>query len=243
SRGRNLVRRVDTNAPASITGGSRTVAEADLTRPIVPAAGGIRLLEQDQTSGHSRFDGLYVSARKAFSRGFAFDVAYTLSRIENDTDDINFRPVDSRRPDEELAPGLNDRRHVLAVNGLTRLPLGIDLIPVLFLSSGQPLNVTTGRDDNGDTIFNDRPAGVGRNTERTAGFAQFDLGAARRFRLPAASIEIRGEIFNLFNRTNFSGFFNWGASGVRPDEQGTLAFQPTQAGPARQVQLTGTIRF
>lgn len=243
SRGRNLLRRIDINAPASFAGASRSVAETDATRPIVPVAGGTRLIEQDQASGHSRFDGLYVNARKALSRGFAFDVAYTLSRIRNDTDDINFRPVDSRRPDEELAPSLNDRRHVLAVNGLTRLPLGVDLIPVWYLSSGQPINVTTGRDDNGDTIFNDRPAGVSRNSERTTGFAQFDLGVARRFQMRAASIDLRAEFFNLFNRTNFSGFFNWGASGVRPDEQGTLEFQPTQAGPARQVQLTGTIRF
>ena len=34
-----------------------------------------------------------------------------------------------------------------------------------------------------------------------------------------------------------------GASGVRPDEQGTLAFQPTQAGPARQYQFGARIRF
>jgi hypothetical protein len=50
-------------------------------------------------------------------------------------------------------------------------------------------------------------------------------------------------IFNVFNRANFSGFFNDGASGVRPDEQGTLAFQPTQASPARQFQFTARMRF
>lgn len=244
SRGRNLIRRIDSNAPASVAPGTtRSVAEADLTRPIVPAAGGFRLIDQDQSSGHSTFDGLYVTARKRFARGFAFDIAYTLSRIENDTDDINFRPVDSRRPDQETGPSLNDRRHVLAVNGVVQLPLSIDLAPVLFLSSGQPLNVTTGRDDNGDTIFNDRPAGVSRNSERTPGFAQMDLGLIRRFQAGQAVIEARAEVFNVFNRTNVSGFFNWGASGVRPDEQGTLAFQPTQAGPARQFQFTARVRF
>jgi hypothetical protein len=116
-------------------------------------------------------------------------------------------------------------------------------VPVLFVSSGQPLNVTTGRDDNGDTIFNDRPVGVRRNSERTPAFAQMDLGIIRRFQAGPAAIEARAEVFNVFNRTNFSGFFNWGASGVRPDEQGTLAFQPTQAGPARQFQFTARVRF
>jgi hypothetical protein len=35
------------------------------------------------------------------------------------------------------------------------------------IRSGTPYNITTGRDDNGDTVFNDRPDGVGRNTART----------------------------------------------------------------------------
>ncbi|MDQ3069259.1 MAG: TonB-dependent receptor [Acidobacteriota bacterium] len=243
-RGHNLIRRVDTNAPASVAPGvTRSVADADATRPIVPAAGGFRLIEVDEASGRSIYDGLYVNARRRLNARVAFDVAYTLSRIRNNTDDINFRPVDSRRPDDELGPSLNDRRHVLAVNGLVRAPLGVDVVPVLFLSSGQPLTVTTGRDDNGDTIFNDRPAGFSRNSERTAGFAQVDLGLIRRFAIGRAAVEARASVFNLLNRTNFSGFFNYGASGVRPDEQGTLAFQPTQAGPSRQFQFTVRVIF
>jgi hypothetical protein len=35
-------------------------------------------------------------------------------------------------------------------------------------SSALPYNITTGFDDNGDTVFNDRPAGVGRNSARGA---------------------------------------------------------------------------
>jgi len=40
--------------------------------------------------------------------------------------------------------------------------------------SGSPYTITVGRDANGDGVFNDRPAGVGRNTELTTG--QLDLG-------------------------------------------------------------------
>ena len=244
NKGSDLIRRIDTNAPASVPAGAiRSVAAADATRPIVPVAGGFRLIEQDESTGSSQFHGLYVSARKTFSRSFAFDLAYTLSQIENDTDDINFRPVDSRRPDDEFGPSLNDRRHVFALNGQVRLPGEIDLMPILFLSSGQPLNVVTGGDDNGDTIFNDRPLGVGRNTERTSGYSQLDLGIMRMFRVGRVGIQARAEIFNLFNTTNYSGFFNFGASGVRPDESGTLAFQPTVAGPPRQFQFAARLTF
>ena len=41
--------------------------------------------------------------------------------------------------------------------------------------SGTPYNITTGLDNNRDGVFNDRPAGVGRNSALTAG--QWDLGA------------------------------------------------------------------
>lgn len=41
--------------------------------------------------------------------------------------------------------------------------------------SGRPYNVTTGFDDNGDGLFNDRPSGLGRNTARTA--AQWSMNA------------------------------------------------------------------
>jgi hypothetical protein len=40
--------------------------------------------------------------------------------------------------------------------------------------SGSPYNVTTGRDLNGDGVFNDRPAGVSRNSALTLG--QWDIG-------------------------------------------------------------------
>lgn len=244
ARGYNLIRRVDTNAPASIPPGeTRTVAEADLTRPIVPVAGGLRLIERDESSGRSQFHGLYLTLRKRLDHRVAFDVAWTISKTENDTDDINFRPVDSRRADDEYGLSLNDRLHVVAVNGLVRLPWRIDVAPVLFLSSGQPLNVTTGRDDNGDTIFNDRPAGYRRNSERTDGYSQLDLSVSREFAVGGARVIARGDVFNVFNTVNYSGFFNFGASGVRPDEAGTLAFQPTVAGPPRQFQFSVRVIF
>jgi hypothetical protein len=40
--------------------------------------------------------------------------------------------------------------------------------------SGTPYDVTTGFDDNGDTIVNDRPAGVSRNSARGRGQVNLD---------------------------------------------------------------------
>jgi hypothetical protein len=36
-------------------------------------------------------------------------------------------------------------------------------------STGTPYTIITGRDDNGDLVYNDRPAGIGRNTQWTPG--------------------------------------------------------------------------
>ena len=43
--------------------------------------------------------------------------------------------------------------------------------------SGSPYTIRTGRDDNGDLVFNDRPDGVGRNTARTGDFISVNLSA------------------------------------------------------------------
>ena len=49
------------------------------------------------------------------------------------------------------------------------------------MESAPPYNITTGFDNNGNTIFNDRPAGVGRNSARGDGLA--DLGLRLSYRL------------------------------------------------------------
>ena len=49
------------------------------------------------------------------------------------------------------------------------------LATVLTMASGAPLDVTTGSDDNGDLIVNDRPSGVSRNTGVGPGLTQVDL--------------------------------------------------------------------
>src|SRR5262249_1472533 len=67
-----------------------------------------------------------------------------------------------------------DARH--RVMSLVNVPLvqRVRLATAFRVQSGLPYNITTGRDDNGDTVSNDRPAGVPRNSGR--GSAQVDLG-------------------------------------------------------------------
>src|SRR5437764_14445986 len=38
------------------------------------------------------------------------------------------------------------------------MPYGFSLFPFIIINSGSPYNITTGQDNNGDSIFNDRPS-------------------------------------------------------------------------------------
>ncbi len=57
-----------------------------------------------------------------------------------------------------------DVRHRIFLGGNFSLPYSFSLSPFVIINSGQPYNLTTGQDNNGDSIFNDRPWFAGSNT-------------------------------------------------------------------------------
>jgi len=74
-----------------------------------------------------------------------------------------------------------DVRHRVFLGGNFTLPYSFSLSPFVIINSGQPYNLTTGQDNNGDSIFNDRPwfATSSANavcTSKTS-FATIDSGA------------------------------------------------------------------
>ncbi len=105
-----------------------------------------------------------------------FGLNYSLNKVENDTDGAFGVPAtgDLRL---EWGPASQDVRHRL--NGFFSLQWLRNFSANLSLSvaSASPYTIKTGFDDNGDLIFNDRPAGVGRNSLRGDGslnlFANF----------------------------------------------------------------------
>jgi hypothetical protein len=56
-----------------------------------------------------------------------------------------------------------DVRHRAFIGGNITLPYAFSLSPFIIINSGQPYNLTTGQDNNGDSIFNDRPSFVNAN--------------------------------------------------------------------------------
>jgi hypothetical protein len=71
--------------------------------------------------------------------------------------------------------GLTSPRHRFGATFSTEIVKNLGVSLNARAQSGTPYNITTGRDTNGDGVFNDRPAGVGRNSALMPG--QWDLGA------------------------------------------------------------------
>ncbi|MCI0388594.1 MAG: hypothetical protein MOB07_07485, partial [Acidobacteria bacterium] len=77
--------------------------------------------------GRSNYNALFVTVRKRFSKGLAFDVNYTLSKALDQAGLIqNFIGTFSSPYDRDIdyGPAFFDRRHVLNGNGYYELPFG-----------------------------------------------------------------------------------------------------------------------
>src|SRR5262249_41029709 len=70
--------------------------------------------------------------------------------------------------------------------------------PRVVAAKGYPYSAVTGQDNNGDTVFNDRPTGIGYNTFRVPGYYSIDLRVSRRvLRTRQRNLELILEGFNL----------------------------------------------
>jgi hypothetical protein len=92
---------------------------------------------------------------------------YSWMKQETDADGAFALPANSYEPAAEWGPAAGIPRHNFSGMFTTSLTKTVRLSLGGTWRSGTPYNITTGHDDNGDTVFNDRPAGVGRNTART----------------------------------------------------------------------------
>ena len=94
-----------------------------------------------------------VSAHNISVFGF-----YMLNFAKGDTAGANSFPSDSYDPGKDYGRSAFDVRNRLLIGGNVPLKYGVSFSPMIVANSGTPFNVTSGIDNNGDSIFNDRPA-------------------------------------------------------------------------------------
>jgi outer membrane receptor protein involved in Fe transport len=242
-------------ALAQSLGLARSVAAADASRPVALVPGGARQITVAETAGRAEYVALILAAvkdRGADDYGFRF--SYTLSRLRNDTDDINFRAANSNDFSTEYGASANDRRHVISAVGYAYPLEGFTFTLAGLFQSGQSVNLVPDarifgtQDLNGDGASfgenfvgnSDRFPGAARNSARLPWSATVDIGV--RYLL-LKRIELSADVFNLFNANNQSGFANAATTSNQVQFGGGQPFVQRNAGPPRQFQFGAAWKF
>ena len=235
----------------------RSQADADASRPVALMPGGARQITVSETEGEAEYLALILQAIK--TRGdddYAFRVSYTLSRLRNDTDDINFRAANNDFS-TEFGPSANDRRHVISAVGYLYPADGLTVTLAGLFQSGQPVNLVPDaqifgtQDLNGDGASfgenfvgnSDRFPGTARNSARLPWSATVDLGLRYALPMLGGQIEASADVFNLLNTNNQSGFANAATTSNQVQFGGGVPFIQRNAGPPRQFQFGLAYKF
>ena len=240
----------------------QTIAQADALRPAGVPDGGARRIVVSETAGRAEYRALNLRLRK--DQGidwYGYQLSYTLAKLENDTDDINFQAANFNDFTVENGPSVNDRRHV--ISGIVFLYPGRDLtfsVAGLF-QSGQPVNLipdagifgTTDLNGDGSSFSDaylgnsDRAPGVTRNSGRLDWASTVDLGLRWTPRVRGlagsdARLEFSADVFNVFNANNESGFANAATQSNQIQVFGQ-PFVQRNAGAPRQYQFGARYLF
>jgi hypothetical protein len=168
TRATETFRSVNVNAPIN---GVRPIADA----------GNISQLE---STGRRDSDRITVALNlRAPQRRIMGNVMYQWANARGYADGPLSLPANSNNPNADWGPSAMDIRHRLFFMLNSPIGLGVRAGLQAQYSSASPYTITTGTDDNGDTVFNDRPLGIGRNSARGEEQWNVSLRVNRSFNL------------------------------------------------------------
>ena len=162
---------------------------------------------QLQSEGYQKSNALEVSFRGRPVRFLSGQAQYTLAKTYNNTSGITYFPASSYAPEADWARSDNDRRNKFDLLGTLNAGKWFDFGTALSLYSGKAVNVTTGSDENRDSLPLDRPTGFPRNSLHGPGYISLDLNLSHTVMLtrarsdgPTATLAINS--FNVLNHEN-----------------------------------------
>jgi hypothetical protein len=158
---------------------------------------------QFQSIGDSWYDGLTLALTKRPASWGSVRLSYTLSKGLDTSGNFFFsQPQNANDVAAERGRSDNDQRHRLALSG-TLTTHGWLFSYIYSYASALPFNIQLPNDRNGDTNFNDRPEGVGRNSGEGFDSKSLDLRLSRTFAV-ARGVSVEGivDAFNVLNRVN-----------------------------------------
>lgn len=225
---------------------------------------------QYQSVANSFYNAGTLQITKRFARNYSINANYTFAKSIDEVTDFNtdYLPQNPFNIRDDRALSTFDQRHRAVLSGTFISPFENAFLkdfvfsPIFTAGSGRPFNLLIGTDTNNDSrLYNDRPAGAGRNTGKGEAIYSFDMRLGRRFFANEQRyLELTFEAFNLFNRVNYNGINNVvgtacvanfatnpncaGATSVIPiNARGIRGISPTSplgftsAAPARQLQF------
>jgi hypothetical protein len=113
---------------------------------------------QFESTGRSLQRELMVGLRGHISQDLTLYGNYTRGKKYSDTDGPYTMPANSNDLAAEYGFAGDDQRHRFVAGATADLGGGLWLSPAVSFSSGRAFNIVTGRDNNGDAVFTDRPA-------------------------------------------------------------------------------------
>src|SRR3989475_7073752 len=143
-RGLELYRMRDVNAPLPATG-------------LRPDPNFLNI-DQFETSGSSHSHSFNLGFRTSLRGRLQLVSQYTLSHAIDDTSGLTSLPADNFDLRSERGRADFDQRHRFNLAGVLKLPHGFAFGLITSVHSGIPYNITTGFDNNHDTVANDRPS-------------------------------------------------------------------------------------
>jgi hypothetical protein len=157
TKGEHLLRLRNINAPQPLnqTGAAGATTTALSTAPIL----------QFESTGRSLQRQAMIGLRGHIKKELTFYGNYTWGKKESDTDTPYTTPANSYDLGLDYGAAADDQRHLFVAGATVELPIKLLISPSISIGSGRPFNITTGADNNGDTLFSDRPAFAAPGTD------------------------------------------------------------------------------
>ncbi|HYW33136.1 MAG TPA: carboxypeptidase regulatory-like domain-containing protein [Gemmatimonas sp.] len=254
---RNLPRSWDLNAQSRTIGASDTVglplSIGDASRTTRPVAGGYRRLTTTETGGSSTYAGLYTAVRHRATDRLLVDANWVWSHAISNTEDINFNASVGNDFALDRGDANNDRRHKITTRATYSALHNLTLSGIADFQTGTPINRVANRDLTGsggaygDGFIGNRQRyfGIARNGERLPSAFFLSGSVAYDVQVAGSALTFRGDVFNVLNTVNISGFatgVGGGGTATQIGRPGDPVVNVTASSP-RQVQLSVGVKF
>ena len=224
----------------------RLFRSRDINAPLPPLFAArpdpsLNVLREIEASGTQITHSLEFSFRGNVTKYFAGMAQYTLGKAYNNSSGIASFPANNYDLSGEWSRADSDQRHRFNLLGTIKPGRLFNAGVALQAESKRPYSLITGRDDNGDGLALDRPAGVRRNSLEGPNYVGLDLRLSKDFALDTSKKEKSPKVtaaidaFNVINRVNYSGYVG--------NLSSPFFDRAISSRPARRLQLSMRLAF